>query len=352
MKLMNIMSYIALSGLLIAGCKSQKGKFEFLTPGSGESLVLGEKVAIRMQFADTAVDSVVYSVDGEVFDRKTDTSAAILDTEKIGFGARNLVVKAYVSGKEEVAYGNVTIVAESPKQYTFKKVASYPHDTGAFTQGLEYENGNMYESTGAGGELITSLRKVDLNTGKVLKIKEIKGMSSNENPYFGEGMTIVGNRIVMLTWLNNEGFVFDKASFEQIGKFNYQNSKQGWGLAYDGNRLIKTDSSNKLYFLDPNTYEEKGFIEVYDNNGPVHEINELEYIDGKLYANIYQKDYIVIINPNTGVVEGQINLMGMHSHASQVDKELNGIAYNKEKNTLYVTGKQWDTLYEIEVVER
>lgn len=354
MKFNIVVSCVLVAALFIIGCKSQKTKFEFLTPNSGASLVAGQEVAIRMQFPDTTLDSVIYSVDGEIIGRKNDTSAIFLNTEQLGLGTKNLVAKVYKDGLEQVAYSNISIVPDSPKQYTFKTVAKYPHDTKAFTQGLQYEKGVIYESTGAPmqTDLVSSLRRVELATGKVLKIKEIVGKSPNEHDYFGEGMTIVGDKIVMLFWLNEEGFVFDKNSFEQKSKFSYQNSKQGWGITYDGKRLIKTDGSNKLYFLDPNTYEEKGFVAVYDNNGPVNELNELEYINGRVYANVYSKDYIVIINPETGVVEGQINLMGMHSHGSENDKELNGIAYNQEKNTLYVTGKQWDSLYEIEVVER
>ena len=349
-----VISFVVMVMLFITGCKSQKTKFEFLTPNSGASLVSGQEVPLRMQFPDTTLDSIVYSVDGEVIERKNDTSIVYLKTEVLGFGAKNLIAKAYKNGEEYVAYSSVTILPDSPKQYTFKTIASYPHDVKAFTQGLQYENGILYESTGAPmqTDLVSSLRKVDLQTGKVLTKKEIIGKSPNEHDYFGEGLTIVKNKIVMLFWLNEEGFVFDKNTFEQVGKFSYQNSKQGWGITYDGKRLLKTDGTNKLYFLDPETYEEQGFIAVYDNNGPVLELNELEYINGRVYANVYSKDYIVIINRETGVVEGQINLMGMHTHASQNDKELNGIAYNKDKNTLYVTGKQWDTLYEIEVVER
>lgn len=352
MKINNLVNILGIVALLFVGCKSQQGKFEFLSPKSGDNLVLGQKVAVRMQFPDTTIDSVVYSVDGEVVERKQDTSAVTLDTESIGLGARNLIAKVYKEGKEEVAYSNVTIVPESPRQYTFEKINSYTHDTKAFTQGLELENGTLYESTGAGAGLISSIRRVDLKSGNVLQKKEFVGKSANNEDYFGEGMTIVGNKIIMLTWLNNEGMVLNKSTFDKVSFFNYQSSNQGWGLCYDGSRLIKSDGSNKLYFLDPNTYQETGFVSVYNADGPQDALNELEYIDGKVYANIYQKDIIVIIDPKTGAIEGQINLMGLHSHASQNDKELNGIAYDKATKHLFVTGKQWDKLYEIKVVER
>lgn len=352
MKVNHIASIFVLGALLIVGCKSQQGKFEFLSPKSGETIVLGQKVAVRMQFPDTTIDSVIYTVDGEIIDRKQDTSMVTLDTESVGLGVRNLVAKVYKSGKEDIAYSNVTIVPETARQYTFEKVSEYPHDTKAFTQGLEFDNGVLYESTGAGNQLISSIRKVDLKTGEVLQKKEFVGKSANGQDYFGEGMTVVGNNIIMLTWLNNEGFVLNKSSFEQVSTFNFQNSKEGWGLCYDGTRLIKSDGSNKLYFLDPNTFQETGMVAVYGSEGPQDALNELEFIDGKVYANVYGKDIIVIIDPKTGAIEGQLNLMGLHTQASQTDKELNGIAYNKATKHLLVTGKQWDKLYEINVVPR
>lgn len=354
LKINNVLAFAMFAMLLLAGCKSQKGKFEFLSPRSGETITLGQQVTIRMQFPDTTIDSIIYSIDGKVIEKKQDTTALLLDTDAFGLGTRNLVAKLYGEGKEEVAFSNVTVLPESPRQYAFKVINEYPHDTTAFTQGLEFEDGFLYESTGAGNDLVTSLRKVELTTGKVLQKKEITGSDASGEPYFGEGMTIVGDKIVMLTWRNNIGYVFNKNTFEQVGSFNYQQSKQGWGICYDGKRLIKTDSSNKLYFLDPNTYQEIGFISVYDHNGPVDYINELEYVDGKIYANIYGKDIIVIINPETGAVEGQVNFVGLYKNPKRgaVDEEMNGIAYDKSGERLFVTGKQWNKVYEVTIVAR
>ncbi|MGO3805157.1 MAG: glutaminyl-peptide cyclotransferase, partial [Sphingobacterium sp.] len=244
------------------------------------------------------------------------------------------------------------VLPETPKQYTFEKVASYPHDTKAFTQGLEYHDGILYESTGAGNELISSIRKVDVKSGEILQKKEFVGKSDNGQDYFGEGITIVEDKIVFLMWLNNEGLLLNKSNFEQVGAFSYQNSNEGWGICNAGEFLIKSDGSNKLTFLNPKTFQEAHAITVYDSHGPVDAINELEFIEGKVYANIYGKDVIAIIDPQSGVVEGQINLVGLHSAPSQTDKELNGIAFNSATKNLYVTGKQWDKLYEIKVVAR
>lgn len=352
MKFYNILSIVALSVIFVVGCKSQKEKFEFVTPQSGQTIVYGEKVLLKMQFPDTTLDSVIYSVDGQVIGRKQDTSTVVLDTQNIGIGTRNLLAKVYVGGKESTAYSNVTVLPETPKQYTFEKVASYPHDTKAFTQGLEYHDGVLYESTGAGNELISSVRKVDVKSGEILQKKEFIGKSDNGQDYFGEGITIVDDKIVFLMWLNNEGLLLNKSNFEQVGAFSYQNSKEGWGICNAGEFLIKSDGSNKLTFLNSKTFQEAHAITVYDSHGPVDAINELEFIEGKIYANIYGKDIIAIIDPQTGVVEGQINLVGLHSAPSQTDKELNGIAFNAATKNLYVTGKQWDKLYEIKVVAR
>lgn len=354
---MNVRQVIGIAAIgvgLVVGCKTQQSKFAFLSPKAGEHITFGQKVAIKMQFPDTTIDSIVYTVDGQLIDKRQDTAMVMLDTEKIGLGARNLVAKVYKSGKEEVAYSNVMIVPEAPKEYAFEKVNEFPHDIKAFTQGLEFENGFLYESTGAGNQLISSLRKVELTTGKVLQKKELLGVDAENQPYFGEGMTIVGDRIIMLTWLNKMGFIFNKGSFDQQGTFSYQHTKEGWGICYDGTYLIMTDSSSKLYFLDPNTFKEVKTVSVYDNEGLVDAINELEYIDGKVYGNIYGKDIVVIINPTTGVVEGRINFVGLYTNPDRkpADEEMNGIAYDRVGKRLFVTGKQWDKLFEVKITAR
>lgn len=275
-----------------------------------------------------------------------DTSAVQVDSKNLALGTRNISAKVYQGTSIDSANAYITIVPPAPKEYGFEIVNKFPHDTTAFTQGLQYENGFLYESTGSGGGTLTSLRRVDLKTGKVLQKKEF-----DSEKYFGEGMTIMGDKIVMLTWKNMEGFVLNKSSFELEKTFPYKDSKEGWGLTYDGKRLIKSDGSNKLYFLDPNTQQEMSSVDVYDENGQVNFLNELEYIDGKVYANVYEKDIIAIINPETGIVEGRINLVGIYQHA-QYDNELNGIAYDQAGKRLFVTGKLWNTLFEIKMIAR
>ncbi len=342
-----ILGFSLLLVLGLIGCKT--GKLEFVSPVSGHRALYGETLKITLNFPQAQLDSVIYSLDGTVFEKRQDTSSLLLDTKDLPLGDRSLTAKVYVNGKEDIAYSNIRILPEAAKNYGFEVVNTYPHATDAFTQGLQFADGFLYESTGSPSEtdLKTSLRKVELTTGKVLKKEEIGG------DHFGEGMTIVGNKIVFLTWKSNIGFFYDKDTFRQLGSFQYGNSKDGWGLTFDGDHLIKSDGSERLYFLDPETGKEQGFVTVYDENGTVDNLNELEYIDGKVYANVYQKDIIVIINPETGAVEGKINLVGLYTdNRQQYDNELNGIAYDPVAKRLFVTGKLWSKLFEIRLVER
>ena len=345
---MNIKPILGISLALaigFVGCKSQKNKFAFKSPDSGARVEYGEVVKLTLNFPSDALDSVVYSVDGNVVETKTDTSSVILDMKKYGFGDRSISAKLYAAGQEDIAYSNVIVIPPAAKNYAFEVVNAYPHDTKAFTQGLQYADGILYESTGRYGE--SSLRKVDLTTGKVLKSVPL------EEKYFGEGMTIVGDQIVMLTWQEKTAFFYDKASLTRKGSFPYGESVEGWGLTYDGQRLIKSDGSNRLFFLNAKTGAEEGSVGIYDENGPVNMLNELEYIDGKVYANVYGQEIIVIINPETGAVEGRINLVGMYTEDRQpADNELNGIAYDAAQKRLFVTGKLWSKLFEIKLIER
>lgn len=346
---MNRLIYIPIVLLVFTtSCNTQKkaSKFRFDTPQAGTLVQLGESVPLKLVFpADvSAFDSVVYSMDGEVLARKTDSTAVSLHTGNVAFGSRTLSAKLYHNGEERIAYSNIVVVPPAPKRYSFKVVAAYPHDPEAYTQGLEYENGIMYESTGQEGK--SSLRKVDYRTGAILNKVDLGATS------FGEGLTIVGNKIIQLTWRENVGFVYNKGTFAKTAEFSYGSFKEGWGLCFDGDRLILSDGTSRLYFLNKDTYGEEGFIEVYDSKGPLNSLNELEYIDGKIYANVYTKDIIVIIDPKTGAVEGEINLIGIYPDQADYDNELNGIAYDRGGDRLFVTGKLWSKLYHIELIER
>jgi glutamine cyclotransferase len=226
--------------------------------------------------------------------------------------------------------------------YSYNIVNTYPHDRDAFTEGLVFENGVLYEGTGLWEH--STLRRVELETGDILQIRELS------DQFFGEGITIYGDKIIQLTWQSNIGFVYDKNSFELLQEFNY--STQGWGITHDGTRLIMSDGTSTLHFLDPQTFEEIGHLEVFDNDGPVTRLNELEYVQGEIYANVWQTDRIARIAPETGRVVGWVDLGGLltaEDRSEPVDV-LNGIAYDAETDRLFVTGKLWPKLFEIELV--
>ncbi|RZM23981.1 MAG: glutaminyl-peptide cyclotransferase, partial [Pedobacter sp.] len=191
----------------------------------------------------------------------------------------------------------------------------------------------------------STLRWVDPASGKALK------KISLSKEYFGEGSTLVGDKVVMLTWQNNLGFIFDAASFVQKGTFQYQNSREGWGLTQDAAQVIKSDGTNRIWFLNKETLKEERFIDVFDDKGQVDQLNELEYIDGKLYANIYLTNKIAIIDPKTGAVTGYIDAAGLLPEKDKFENTdvLNGIAWDAAGKRLFVTGKKWDKLFEISI---
>ncbi|MBU7029747.1 MAG: glutaminyl-peptide cyclotransferase [Theionarchaea archaeon] len=226
--------------------------------------------------------------------------------------------------------------------YTYKIINTYPHDPTAFTQGLVFDNSFIYEGTGLRGQ--SSLRKVDLETGTIIQAYELPPQ------FFGEGITIYENTIIQLTWQSHTGFVYDKETFELLKEFTYPT--EGWGITHDGTKLIMSDGTSILHFLDPETFEKIGSINVYDTNGPVTRLNELEYINREIYANVWQTDYIVRIHSQTGQVTGRIDLEGLLTpeECNQRVDVLNGIAYDAENGRLFVTGKWWPYLFEIELI--
>lgn len=328
--------------------QSSNGTVTFSTPRSGALVAVGDSIRFQMDVPkDIEIDSVQYYInDSLVGTAKNNlTVSAKISTNQ--FGRLLLSAHPYIQGESQKIISNVIVVPDSPPaEYSFSVINTFPHDPQAYTQGLELNEGVLYESTGEYGQ--SSIRKVNLRTGEVVKKIALP------DEQFGEGLTIVGDKLIQLTWREGIGIVYNKHTLEKIKTFPYQSSKEGWGLCFDGERLIKSDGSNRLYFLDKDTYQETGYVEVYNDKGPVDSINELEFIDGKVYANIYTTDYIVIINPESGRVEGQLNLIGLlpQSHQTPETNVLNGIAYDKNTSKLYVTGKNWDTLFEIQLIDR
>jgi glutamine cyclotransferase len=228
--------------------------------------------------------------------------------------------------------------------HTYRIVNTYPHDRKAFTQGLAFDDGYLYEGTGLCGQ--SSLRKVALKTGRILRIHFLKPR------FFGEGITVSGDRIIQLTYSSRVGFVYDKNTFRLVKEFSYPS--EGWGITHDGKRLIMSDGTPKLRFLDPDTFKEIGAVAVHDHRGEISGLNELEFVKGEIFANIWQEDRLAIIDPETGRIKGWVDLRGLlkpQDIAGDMDV-LNGIAYDAVKNRLFVTGKLWPKLFEIELIKK
>ena len=231
----------------------------------------------------------------------------------------------------------------SAPRYNYEIVNRYPHDPEAFTQGLLFRDGFLYESTGLNGR--SSLRKVELETGRVVQRFDV------DERYFAEGLADWNDRLIQLTWESNVAFVYDFASFKQVGTFDY--SGEGWGLTQDGTRLIMSDGSSTLRFRDPATFKETGQIAVRDGGLMVDDLNELEFVKGQIYANVWFVDSIAMIAPDSGLVTGWIDLRGLLPNRQAVGADvLNGIAYDAARDRLFVTGKLWPTLFEIRVITR
>jgi glutamine cyclotransferase len=222
----------------------------------------------------------------------------------------------------------------------YEVVNAYPHDPQAFTQGLVYRDGMLYESTGLNAR--SSLRKVRLETGEVLQQRRL------EARYFAEGLTDWGNQLLQLTWETNIGFIYDLQTFEPVRTFTY--AGEGWGLTHDGRRLILSDGTTALRFFDPETLQETGRVVVMDAGRPVDDLNELEFVEGRVYANVWLTDRIAAIDPASGRVTGWIDLTGLRPRGGAAgDDVLNGIAYDAAGKRLFVTGKLWPRLFEIRV---
>ncbi|HIP48599.1 MAG TPA: glutaminyl-peptide cyclotransferase [Lutibacter sp.] len=334
---------LLISVLLLSSCESDY-EFQFDSP---------KKIAINKSFSvlakeinDQPIDKITYSFDGKSI---KDPSNIKFSTERLGKHVLSALI-FYGTKTKKLTNTIILLADKEPIVYNYKIINTYPHDVNAYTQGLEYKDGFLYESTGRKGR--SSLRKVNLTDGKVIEKIDLAPK------FFAEGMTILHNKIYQLTWQSKKGFIYDFKDFKQIDTFKYGQSIEGWGLTNDGEKLIKTDGTEKVWFLDSKTLKETGFIESYSNKQKVSYLNELEYVNGKIYANVWQKNIILIMNPKNGAIEGIADLNGLEKEVSRsqnLDKNddvLNGIAYDKKGDRLFVTGKHWGKLFEIKLIER
>jgi len=347
--------FAVLAALIIAGCSScgHKDNAELgIKPDAGESYKLGDEIAVSVQYpSDIKPDSVVYLVDSVRFASRKDTLTQKIKTDSMSCGSKLITARVYTGGKPQEVSTNVIIrAAKPPVEYTYQVEKVFPHDTACYTEGLEYLDGYLYESKGDYGH--SGLRRVDLNTGKVVQSVSMPAR------FFGEGISVVGNKILQLTYKERVAFIYDKKTFKVIDSLNYNWGPEGWGMCYDGTKLYQNDSSNRVWFLSKETFKPTGFIDVYDDKGPINAVNEMEMINGKLYANVYTTDNILVINPKTGAVEQKIDMKGIYPQADrpmdfdESNNVLNGIAYDKATKRIFVTGKKWPHLYQVKFVKK
>ena len=327
--------------LLILNCNPDPSSgFKIQIKSSGDKILIDDRISINIISPNKKIiDSIEYYLN----DRLVSNEVKLVDYK---VGENNVAAKIFSNNeiisinKKFDIYSNI-----EPEIMTYKVITEYKHDKNAYTQGLEFYNNQLYESTGLNGK--STLRKSDYKSGEILNIVKL------DYEYFGEGLTIINDKIYQLTWKNNIGFIYD-LDFNKIGNFNYGKSKEGWGLCNDGSFIYKSDGTNKIWILDPETLEEIRYIEVLTNRSKIKNINELEYIDGKIYANTYQfnRDVVIVINPLNGVVEKVIDFSGIRDRVTQKPDldVMNGIAYFDGK--IFVTGKNWDKLFEVEVVSK
>ena len=316
----------------------KKSSFSITTDAKNNTIALGETLKLSIENSkNKTIKDITYKIDSKEIDADFNAKDMLLGVHTI------TATVAYDDTSEETSTKMTVLNNVAPKIYSYKILNEYPHDITSYTQGLEFYDGILYESTGQYSK--SKLRKVNYKTGEVLKNINL------ESQYFGEGLTILNNNIYQLTWKENIGFIYDVDTFEKTGSFNYGKSKEGWGLCNDGKVIYKTDGTNKIWKLNPQTLAEEDFIQVYTNTGKIDNLNEMEYIDGKIYANIYQRNGVLIINPENGAVEGVIDFSPLQKLVTQHPTldVLNGIAYNPITKTIFVTGKDWDKLFEVEV---
>ena len=307
---------------------------------SNESLILAIKNS-----ENKVVDSVAYFYNDKKIGSKKALEKMNFDLKTEKCGDKNLKAIVYFDGKNEEVKWIIEVVSDiAPKLLNYKVVNTYPHDIFSFTEGLEFFRDTLYESSGLYKK--SKLLKTDYKTGKILKSVTL------EDQYFAEGISVLNNKLYQLTWREKTGFIYNVNTLKLEKTFKYDKDFEGWGLTNDGKNLYQNDSTENIYKLNPENLKVVDKISVYTGNQKVVKLNELEWIDGKLYSNIWQKDAIAVINPENGKVEGILNLADLRKNIKNPDAEvLNGIAYNPRTKTIFVTGKFWDKMFEIKLLD-
>ena len=327
---------------MISGCgNSSKPIKHFLIQTNANKNVISNTDTLKLSLSNPSnkkIDSVNYVMNNSPV-------ADIFSLQNSSLGEKMIKAEVFYDGKKEVALQKVIVVnGSTPKLYTYELLNTYPHDITSYTQGLEFYNGVLYESTGQYGE--SKLRTLDYKNDAILNNVNLS------RSYFGEGLTVLNDKIYQLTWKEGRGLIYDVNTFETLGSFNYGQSKEGWGLCNDGRQLYKTDGSENIWILNAETLEEERFVQAYTNKGRLTNLNELEWVEGKIYANRYQKNGVAIINPINGAIEAVLDFKDLKNKVTNHPglDVLNGMAYNPDTKTLFVTGKRWDKLFEVRII--
>ncbi|MFC2091092.1 glutaminyl-peptide cyclotransferase [Bacteroidota bacterium] len=359
MRMFNLTFVVFLTGMIFGSCNEKPAKkaiplvqrttresvFSFKEPLNGQTFTVGDVVNLSLAISDTiTVDSIQVFFHGKQIGVYSSIESISVPTTGNKPGKAGIRIYLYYNnGKSDIDSQQIELVSDIiPTNYRYRIENTYPHDVGAYTQGLEFFDGWLYEGTGNRNQ--STIRKVRLEDGEVVQIR------NNASSIFGEGITLFDGKIYQLTYTSQVCFVYDMNTFEEKQKYYYQN-KEGWGLTNNGKELIMSDGSHVIYFIDPNMFTVLRQVEVYDNEGIVDSLNELEYIQGKIFANRYFTDEIVIIDPETGKLEGRIDLKGiLPIKDRKVSTDvLNGIAWDKASNRIFVTGKYWPKMFEIRI---
>lgn len=343
---------IFILSFLIFSCGSNNGKkksdFSIQIPNNKSEFTINDDLqATIVNSKNRTIDSISYFFGDRHLKSSQNETELQLQLKDVLLGNQTLKAIVYSEENSDTLTKKIKVLNnKAPVVYTYEIVNSYPHDMTSYTQGLEFHDGILYESAGQYGK--SKLRKLDLESGEVLKEIEL------DDQYFAEGLTILNGNIYQLTWQEDEGFIYDLESFEKTGSFAYNQSKEGWGLCNNGEKIFKSDGTEKIWILDPETLAEKTYIQPTHHKSISTRLNELEWVNGKIYANTYQKDGVAIINPENGAIEGLINFSGLRDKVTQHDKldVLNGIAYDPETDKLYVTGKNWDQIFEVKIIKK
>jgi glutaminyl-peptide cyclotransferase len=353
MKKYNVLAVILL-GFFVCNCGGTKEVFFTINEDALQAQYF-QKDDLSLEILNPKsqkIDSVVYAFNekrmGTV--KGSEKFSFALKDQKLGY--QNIVASIYADGEKTLDSTRIEIVSDiEPKLLSYTIVNTYSHDVTAYTQGLEFYRDTLYEGTGNGAgnttgiRGISSVRKTDYKTGKVYKKIELG------EQYFGEGITVLNNKVYQLTYQNNEGYVYDANTLKKEKTLPYFKKMEGWGLTNDGEKLYMNDGTERIHILDPQTFKQIDYMNVYSGGTKIPSVNEMEWVDGKIYSNIYQRQAIIVINPSNGKVEGALDftkLLKLITKLPDTD-EFNGVAYNPKTKTFFVTGKNWDKMFEIRI---